>query len=122
LIGLHGDSPGPPGRLAATACWHAGMIAVAVPVYSIVAATYEEVAFRACLISRLSLWLGRRGVWSVIVAGAVFALMHGYGPRSTFMVFMASIAYGSVYVGSRSLPRLVLAHWLHNLAIMQQYL
>jgi len=96
------------------------------PVYSLeslLAASYEEVAFRAYLISRLGLVLGKRRAWSVVVAGALFALMHGYGPRATLTVFVdAAVGYGLVYVSSRSLPRLVVAHWLHNLAVMRSYL
>jgi len=96
-----------------------------VPAYSLVSifsAAYEELAFRAYLISRLAGRRGLRGAWSVIVAGALFALTHGYGAGATLMVFLDGIAYGSVYLGSRSLPRLVVAHYLFNLTVMRQYL
>ncbi len=95
------------------------------PVYSLeslVAASYEEVAFRAYLISRLGLVPGKRAAWSVVVAGAFFALMHGYGPRGTLVVFAHGVVYGLVYLGGRSLPRLVVAHWFYNLAVMRHYL
>lgn len=91
-------------------------------VKSFFAAAYEEVVFRAYLISRLSLVLGKRHVWGLLAAAALFALTHGYPLGPTLTVFATGVVYGLVYVSSRSLPRLVAAHWLHNLAVMNHYL
>lgn len=86
------------------------------------AAAYEEVVFRAYLISRLSLMLGKSHAWAVLAAAVLFALMHGYPLGATLSVFADGIGYGLVYASSRSLPRLVGAHWLYNLAVMRHYL
>jgi len=51
-----------------------------------------------------------------------FALMHGYPPLGTLMVFIFGLVFGLAYLGSRSLPRLVVGHWLYNLAVMSHYL
>jgi len=89
---------------------------------SFFSATYEEVVFRAYLISRLGLLLGKRRAWSVLVAAALFALVHGYAPRATLTVFAGGVVCGSVYLSSRSLPRLIVAHWVYDLAVMSHYL
>jgi membrane protease YdiL (CAAX protease family) len=85
-------------------------------------AAYEEIVFRAYLLSRLGLVLRKRHGWGVLAAAALFALMHGYPLGSTLMVFANGLIFGLVYVSSRSLPRLVVAHWLYNLAVMNHYL
>jgi membrane protease YdiL (CAAX protease family) len=97
-----------------------GMAAV-YPFESFFAATYEEVVFRAYLIARLSLVLGRPA-WAVLLAAALFAIPHGYPPNSTLTVFAFGVVLGWVYLRSRSLPRLVIAHWIFNLAVMNRYL
>jgi len=58
----------------------------------------------------------------VLLAAALFALTHGYPPRSTLTVFAFGVLYGFVYLSTRSLPRLVIAHWIYNLAVMSWYL
>jgi membrane protease YdiL (CAAX protease family) len=88
---------------------------------SFFAAAYEETVFRAYLIARLSLFLGRPA-WAVLLAAALFALSHGYPPNSTLTIFVFGVVFGLVYLSSRSLPRLVLAHWIYNLAVMSHYL
>lgn len=96
-------------------------LATAFRLESFFAATYEEVVFRAYLIARLSLVL-RRPAWAVLLAAALFALTHGYPPNSTLTVFVFGVVYGFVYLSSRSIPRLVVAHWIYNLAVMSEYL
>jgi membrane protease YdiL (CAAX protease family) len=96
-------------------------VAAVFPLESFFAAAYEEVVFRAYLIARLGILLGRPA-WGVLLAAALFALMHGYPPRSTLTVFALGVFYGVVYLSTRSLPRLVLAHWIYNLAVMSGYL
>jgi membrane protease YdiL (CAAX protease family) len=96
-------------------------IALVYPLSSLFAAAYGEVVFRAYYISRLPLVLGERRVLSMLVAAALFALYHGYAWRSTVLLFATGVAYGVVYLSSRSLPRIVAAHWLHNLAVMVLY-
>ena len=59
---------------------------------------------------------------SVLVAAALFALHHGYGWASTIVIFVGGVVYGAVFLSSRSLPRLVAAHWFHNLAVLALYL
>jgi len=85
-------------------------------------AAYEEVVFRAYLLSRLGPLLGKRHAWGVLAAAALFALIHGYPLGSTLAVLANGVVYGLVYISSRSLPRLVVAHWLYNLAVMNHYL
>jgi membrane protease YdiL (CAAX protease family) len=45
-----------------------------------------------------------------------------YPPNSTLTVFAFGVVLGWVYLCSRSLPRLVIAHWIFNLAVMNRYL
>jgi membrane protease YdiL (CAAX protease family) len=58
----------------------------------------------------------------VLLAAALFAIPHGYPPNSTLTVFAFGVVLGWVYLRSRSLPRLVIAHWIFNLAVMNRYL
>jgi hypothetical protein len=48
--------------------------------------------------------------------------MHGYALRPALNVFADAVAFGLVYRSTRSLPRLVTAHWLFDLASMRSYL
>jgi membrane protease YdiL (CAAX protease family) len=89
---------------------------------SLFAAAYEEVVFRAYLISRLASVLGIRGTPAVVLAAAAFALIHGYPLGWTLTVFAVGVFYGALYLASPNLPRLVVAHWLYNLAVMSYYL
>jgi len=89
---------------------------------SFFAVLLEEVVYWAYLISRLHLVLGMRRGWSVVVAAVFFACTHGYPPLASLMVFSFGLVLGRAYLGSRSLPRLVVGHWLYNLAVMSHYL
>jgi membrane protease YdiL (CAAX protease family) len=89
---------------------------------SFFAVLVEEVVYRAYLISRLHFVLGMRRGWSVVVAAAVFAISHRYPPFSSLMIFAFGLVFGGAYLGSRSLPRLVVGHWLYLLAVMSYYL
>ncbi len=91
-------------------------------VESFFAVLAEEVVFRAYLISRLHLVLGLRRGWSVVVAAAMFAGTHGYPPRASLMSFAFGLVFGRAYLRSRRLPRLVVGHWLYNLAVMSYWL
>jgi membrane protease YdiL (CAAX protease family) len=114
------DAPDPASRWASF--FRQPGIAAVYPVETFFSAVYEEVAFRAYLVSRLTPLLGKRRAWPVLVAAALFALTHGYPPLWTLSVFVDGVVFGFVYLASRSLPRLVVAHWLHNLAVMNHYL
>ncbi len=92
------------------------------PLPCLLGALYEELVFRAYLISRLPLVLGRTRLLSALAAAALFAATHSYAPRSTMVVFLDGLAYGLVYLGGRSLPRLVVAHWMYDLAVMWRHL
>jgi hypothetical protein len=48
--------------------------------------------------------------------------MHGYPLRPALVVLADGAFLGVVYLTSRSLPRLVVAHWLFNIAVMSRYL
>ena len=89
---------------------------------ALVAAAYEEVVFRAYLLSRLSRAFGNRTWWAVLASAALFALMHGYPLRPALLVLAHGVFFAVVYLTSRSLPRLVVAHWLFNLTVMSQHL
>jgi len=86
------------------------------------AVLYEELVFRAFLITRLATLLGHHHVWIVTLAAALFALTHGYPAAGTLQVFAAGLVWGAVFVRTRSLPRLVVSHWVLDFEVMLQYL
>jgi membrane protease YdiL (CAAX protease family) len=83
-------------------------------VESFFSAFYEETVFRAFLITRLRPILGQSTAWVVVASSALFALMHGYSPRETVAVFAYGCVMAVVFVRTRSLTRLVIAHWISN--------
>ena len=86
------------------------------PVVLLIAATSEEVFYRAYLLTRLTQVLGGPGR-ALIVSSVLFALAHGYSPASTFDILVAGILYGAIFIVCPRLPRLVLAHWGWNLIV-----
>jgi membrane protease YdiL (CAAX protease family) len=56
-----------------------------------------------------------------LVSAALFALVHNRGFNYTLVLFLTGVVLGAVYLRSACLPRLVVAHWLHNLLVMAQY-
>ena len=86
------------------------------------AAIYEETVFRVYLLRRLGQLFGGSKLWAVLVSAALFALGHNYAANRTLVLFLTGVVFGVAYLQSKRLPRLVVAHWLHNLLVMAQYL
>jgi membrane protease YdiL (CAAX protease family) len=97
-------------------------VATVFSITAFVAAAYEEVVFRAYLISRLSRTFGERTWWAVLASAVLFAFLHRYPLRPALLVLAYGAFCGVVYARSRSLPRLVVAHWLFNIEVMRHYL
>jgi membrane protease YdiL (CAAX protease family) len=81
------------------------------------AATYEEVAFRAYLQSRLEEWMPRSELLAIVVSAGAFSLIHGYSPAGSLGVYVFGMLQGFVYRKWRRVPRLVVAHAFHNLLV-----
>jgi membrane protease YdiL (CAAX protease family) len=79
----------------------------------LVAATFEEVLYRAYLWGRLT-QLTRTSDLSIVISSVLFALAHGYDPATTLSVFTFGLVLGFVFAKSRSLLRVTLAHWGYN--------
>lgn len=80
------------------------------------AAAYEEMMYRVYLQSKLESLLGDT-VLSIAISAMIFAASHGYPPAPTLRIFAMGALYGTIYHYARRLPRLVLAHWMHNLLV-----
>jgi membrane protease YdiL (CAAX protease family) len=82
---------------------------------TIVSSTYEEVAFRVYLQSRLEEWMPRNGLLAVVVSAGAFALIHGYSPAGSLDVYAFGLLQGLAWRRWRRLPRLVVAHAFSNI-------
>jgi len=78
------------------------------------AATYEEIAFRAYLQTRLTEWMPRSRLLAVVLAAGAFSLTHGYSPAGSLCVYLFGMLQGFAYLRWRRLPRLVVAHAFTN--------
>ena len=79
-----------------------------------IAALYEEVVFRAYLLTRLAAWVGSAS--AVILSALCFAAIHrGYAPREQASAFFVGLLYGGGWLGTRSLLGLAGAHMIYNL-------
>lgn len=75
---------------------------------------HEEALFRALLIPYLWRVIGRSWV-AVAISSAVFASLHYHqGWIGVVQIFGVGAALGAVFVASRSLPALVIAHFVFN--------
>jgi len=81
------------------------------------AATYEEVAYRAYLQSRLEASLPRSGLFAVVLSAGAFSIIHFYSPAGSLGVYLFGMLQGLAYRKWRRLPRLVVAHFFHNLLV-----
>lgn len=81
-------------------------------------ALYEEVLFRVYLQAKLQSLMGGRVVVPIIASAVVFAECHGYSLRGTLRIFATGICYGIAYQYGRRVPRIVAAHWMHNLLVL----
>jgi membrane protease YdiL (CAAX protease family) len=81
-------------------------------------ALYEEILFRVYLQSKLQSLLGGRPGLSIVISAALFSAVHRYSLPGSIAVFVTGAFYGVLYQTSRKVPRLVLAHWIHNLLAM----
>jgi membrane protease YdiL (CAAX protease family) len=91
-------------------------VAAFYPVATFFVAVYEEVVYRVYLLTRLVPWVG--DIWAVLISAACFAAMHGYSPVETGVVFGAGLLYAVGYLGTRSIPTVVTAHWSHNILVL----
>jgi len=51
---------------------------------------------------------------SIVGSSALFALVHGYSLAATLPVFALGVLMAVAFVRTRSLTRIVIAHWLIN--------
>jgi membrane protease YdiL (CAAX protease family) len=87
------------------------------PVTAFFAALYEELVFRAYLLTRLKAWMGSAP--ALLLSALCFAAIHSsYSPRERATLFVAGLLYGVGWLGTRSLVALVAAHWAHNMVVM----
>jgi len=107
----------PRGIPADSTTFASAAVKAAYPLALLVSAAYEETIFRVYFQSKLQKLLGGKVTLSIILAASLFAIVHGYTLRGTIGIFASGILLGTVYQISRSVPRLVLAHWMHNLMV-----
>ncbi len=88
--------------------------------YSLFAAAYEEILFRVYLQSKLQLALGGRRLAAIGISAVLFSMMHHYSVASSLVLFADGVFFGILYDQSRAVPRLVIAHWIHNVIVMTQ--
>ena len=87
------------------------------PVTTLVGVFYEEVFFRAYLLTRLSAWVGSAP--ALLLSALCFAAVHiSYSPLGRTSVFFFGLLYGVAWLGTRSLTALVLAHWGHDVLVL----
>lgn len=86
----------------------------AIPILCLVGSSSEELLFRGYFNLRL-MDLTSRPFVSALTASALFALMHGSGVAGSLYSFAFGLALAALFHRSRSLPRLMLAHYLFNL-------
>ena len=87
------------------------------PVLLLAAAFHEEVLFRGYLIGHFETLAGRAAP-AVLLSSLLFALGHVASPARSLELFGAGLLWGAVFASTRRLPRLVLAHWAWNLAVL----
>jgi membrane protease YdiL (CAAX protease family) len=107
----------PKGIPAAATMFSSNTVKAAFSLELLVSAVYEEIVSRVYLQSKLQKLLGGRIALSIFISAGLFAIVHGYTVRGTIAVLATGILFGAVYQASRSVPRLVLAHWIHNLIV-----
>jgi len=90
------------------------------PVMLLVSALTEEVLFRAYLWRRLEQITGDATV-ALLASALLFALVHVASPAETFSHFVFGLIFGWVFIRTRRLGRVVIAHWLMNLVISYLY-
>jgi len=84
----------------------------ALAIGSLFSAFHEEMIFRAFLVTRLRPLVGTAA--SIVGSSALFALVHGYSLAATLPVFALGVLMAVAFVRTRSLTRIVIAHWLIN--------
>jgi len=83
-------------------------------IYWFIVAASEETMFRGFLQGELGKALNPSA--GLLVAAAAFLAWHGAGnPREIAARVVAAVAFGLIYLGSRSLWPAVLTHWLVNM-------
>jgi membrane protease YdiL (CAAX protease family) len=85
------------------------------------AAMYEELLFRVYLPTKLRPLLGNSAAAAIAASALLFTILHGYGWHSSLVLFAGAVFFGLLYHYSRAVPRLVLAHWLHNIVIFMRH-
>lgn len=80
----------------------------------------EETIYRGYLISRVLALTHSRSL-AVLGSSVMFALAHGYGVVGSVSTFLFGLVLGLCFLWGRSLPRLILAHWIYNLMLLYGY-
>lgn len=87
------------------------------PVTLLVNAFFEEILFRAYLWNWLTHFTSRPVV-SLFLCAGLFALGHTGSPAVLLGHFIFGLILGVFFWAGRSVPRVVLAHWAFNLAVI----
>jgi membrane protease YdiL (CAAX protease family) len=86
------------------------------PITMLVGVLYEEVLFRAYLLTRLTASMGSAP--ALLLSALCFAAVHtSYSPAARMSVFLFGLLYGVSWLGTRSLTALVCAHWGHDMLV-----
>jgi membrane protease YdiL (CAAX protease family) len=87
---------------------------IAFTIAALFSSTYEEIAFRVYLQTRLQDWMPRARFLPVLLSAAAFSLAHGYSPLASIGVYVFGLLLGFAYRRWRRIPRLAVAHWFFN--------
>jgi membrane protease YdiL (CAAX protease family) len=87
---------------------------MALPVFLLVGAGFEEVLLRGYIWNRLEQLT--RPECRLLVSSLLFASYHPHSIVQATDVFVGGVLFGAFYWRGRSVPRLVLAHFAINLA------
>ena len=89
---------------------------VLLPLFLVVSAFFEELLVRGYLWNRLLRFTGNKGV-ALFGSALLFTAYHPYPLGDLVYIFTFGVVIGLFNWKARSLPRLILAHTLFNLAI-----
>ena len=95
-------------------------IPVAVPLYLLIFAAWEEILYRGYVWTRIEQLTGSR-FWALLVSTTLFTATHDYGLRGLVDVFAFGLLYGALYWRGRRISRLILAHWGYNMSLQVLY-
>jgi membrane protease YdiL (CAAX protease family) len=89
---------------------------VALPLFLVISAAFEELFVRGYLWNRLQRLSGSKAV-ALVGSSLLFAAYHPYRVYELLYIFTFGLVLGLFQWKGRSLPRLILAHTLFNLSV-----